>query len=229
MKSLLHSRHQRKYTFLFLLCLWFSFEAYTQVLGNIYINSVLSTVNRKTSEEKIESYYAINKYINKQPSEEKRPLFKYALSKDSTDLSKMILYTRYGENFHNRGLTDEALKIKLAGLELAERINNERFIIEYNVSVRNAYLYQNLPDKALFYFNTAQSLSENGGNDDFLWNIYYHKGLLQNVLGDIDGQTIYYLKNVERSKKLQKHPKKEVCPLHFNRFLCTIRQTPRTS
>ncbi|MAP55458.1 ATP-binding protein [Altibacter sp.] len=157
------------------------------------LDSTLQTLSDKPYEEKKEAYHFINSLILKDHSGAEA-LFEYALSKDSTDLGRMVLYTRFSQKLSQKGLTDQALQIKLLGLELAEKLQDQRATIEYHISVANAYLFQNLPDKALFHLNAAQPMAEKAENRDLLWNFYYHKGLLQNMLGDVEGQTAYYRK-----------------------------------
>ena len=171
------------------------------------IDSVLSVIKGNSYEEKKEAYSHLNTIIAKTQSEA-QSLFEYALSKDSTDLGKMILYKRYSQKLSQQGLTDDALKYKLLGLELAKKLKDERAITEYNLSVGNTYLYQNKVDKALYHFNVAEALAEKPDYHDFLWNVYYHKGLLQGVLGDLEGHTEFYRKMWDAIEEYENTPQK---------------------
>ncbi|MCW8981781.1 MAG: ATP-binding protein [Altibacter sp.] len=183
------------YCFLFLIAVFLGMPqlALTQEDIKQRIDSTLQTLADKPYEEKKEAYHFINSIILKDHAGAEA-LFEYALSRDSTDLGRMVLYTRFSQKLSQKGLTDQALQIKLLGLELAEKLQDERATIEYHISVANAYLFQNLPDKALFHLNAAQPMAEKPENRDLLWNFYYHKGLLQDMLGDVEGQSAYYRK-----------------------------------
>lgn len=158
------------------------------------IDSTLSTIeSRNSAEEKEAAYSFLNKIIlNDRPHSEE--LFKYALSKDSSDLCKLILFHRYSQKLSQIGRTDAALEIKLQGLEIASKRRDSVQMIRYHITVANAYLYQNIPDQALFHLNTAEAITDQIEDKGYLWNIYYHKGLLQNTLGNIEENTRYYEK-----------------------------------
>lgn len=171
------------------------------------IDSVLLVVGSKSYQEKKDAYSYINTIILKSQAEA-QSLFEYALSKDTTNLGKMCIYRKYSQKLSQQGLTDDALKYKLLGLEIAQKLNDERAITEYHLSVGNTYLYQNKVDKALYHFNTAEILAEKPENDDFLWNVYYHKGLLQGVMSDLEGHTEYYRKMYKAIEDYENSPTK---------------------
>lgn len=169
------------------------------------IDSVLLTIDGKNYNEKKESYSYINKIILKK-QKEALSLFEYVFSKDSSDLGKLVLYKRYSQKLSQQGLTDEALKYKLSGLEISKKLGDERAITEYHISTANAYLYQNKVDKALYHLNIAEVLAEKPENKDFLWNVYYHKGLVENLLGNLEQHTEYYRKMYDTFEGYENSP-----------------------
>lgn len=171
------------------------------------IDSVLLVLEGKSYQEKKDAYKFINKVILKDPSNS-LSLFEYSLSKDSTDLAKMIIYLKYSMTFSQKGNTDEAIRLRKFGLKIAEELKDESIFMEYNVALASTYLYQNKPDKALFYLNEAEPIAEKPENRDYLWNVYYHKGLLQGVLGDLEGHTEFYRKMWGAIKEYENTPKK---------------------
>ncbi|MEZ4858942.1 MAG: sensor histidine kinase [Flavobacteriaceae bacterium] len=172
----------------------FSQEAITE-----RIDSVLKTLEGKPYQEKKDAYSFINTIIFKDQAHS-QSLFEYALSKDSSDVGRMVLYTKYSQRLSQLGNTDDALKIKLLGLELAEKLKDEIAIMEYQVMVANTYLFQNKVDKALYHLNIAELIAEKPENRDYIWNVYYHKALLQGLLNDEEGAKNYYRKMFEAVK-----------------------------
>jgi len=171
------------------------------------IDSVLATLEGKNYEAQKDAYYFLNKIITKDP-ENSEENFQYALSKDSTDLGRMVMYSRYGQRLSQVGNTDDALQIKLLGLALAEKLKDEKIIMEYHASVASTYLYQNKADKALYHLNEAELIAEKPEYWDYLWNVYYHKGVMQGMLGDVEGSTNYYRKMWEVTKNAPNTPTK---------------------
>ena len=174
--------------------------AFSQEAAKKRIDSVLKTLNGKAYEEKKDAYDFINELILKE-NKEAQSLFEYAISKDSTDLGRMVLYTKYSQKLSQLGLTDDALQIKLLGLELAEKLHDETAVMEYHSSIGITYLYQSKPDKATYHFNEAQKIAEKEEHRDYLWNIYYGKGLLQLMLGNVEEGTNNYRKMWEVVKE----------------------------
>ncbi|MEZ4875485.1 MAG: sensor histidine kinase [Flavobacteriaceae bacterium] len=171
------------------------------------IDSVLGTLKEKPYEEKKDAYSFINTLILKDPTNA-QSLFEYALSKDSTDLGRMVFYTKYSQRLSQLGDTDNALQIKLLGLELANKLQDETAIMEYHVMVANTYLFQNKLDKALYHLNIAEPIAEKPEQRDFLWNIYYHKALLQGMLDDEEGAKNYYRKMFDAIKDYENNTHK---------------------
>ena len=171
------------------------------------IDSVLVTIQEKTYEEKKDAYVFLNEIILKDQKKSQEN-FEYALSKDSTDLGRMVMYSRYGQRLSQLGNTEEALQIKLLGLALAQKLKDERMIMDYHGSVGNAYQYLNQIDKALYHLNEGQKIAEMPKNKDYLWFFFYQKGLIQNQLGNTDGITNYYRKMWESVKPFENTSRK---------------------
>ncbi len=180
-------------------------SAFCQEILKQRIDSTLNTLEKKNIDERLKAYEYLNNIIRKD-RDNSEALFEYTLSKDSTELAQMVLLDRYSQRISWRGNTRDALEFKLKGLELAEKLNRENYIIVYQMSVANAYVYLNQLDKALFHLNAAQLLAEKPENNSLLWNVYYNKGLLQSSLGNIDGITENYLKMWESSKDYENNP-----------------------
>lgn len=163
------------------------------------IDSVLASIKNKPYEQKKQAYEQLVEIIRKD-KENAQPHYEYVFQKDTTDLGRMILYHPYSRRLSQKGNTEEALKYKLKGLEIAEKLKDERHIINYHILAGVTYLYQNVVDKALYHYNIAEVLAEKPENEDLLWNIYYQKGLMENVLGNVEGQTNNYRKMWELFK-----------------------------
>ncbi|MCW5520939.1 sensor histidine kinase [Aureitalea sp. L0-47] len=182
--------------------------AFSQENEKQRIDSIISSLKGKDSEARESSYFAINKLIMKSGGENSESLFRYALSKDSSDQAKMVFYESMSIVFSRRGNTNEALKIKKRGLELAEKLNEEHFILVYNNDIGNLYIYQNLPDKALFHINKAQVLAEKEEFEHYNAGIYYNRGLLENLLENVEGQHYNYLKMWQYASEFKNNPTK---------------------
>ena len=195
------------YIFLIAVSLGLPQSAFSQNDTQRRIDSVLLSLEGKTYNEQKEAYNFLKSYILK-AGVDVRENFEYALSKDSTDLGRMVLYEGYSKRISQKGDAEGALQVKLKGLELAEKLEDEYGLAIYHCTVGNSYLYLNQADKALYHLNKAQILAEKPENKSFLWNVFYHKGLLQNMLGDIEGQNEQYLKMWEATKDYENSPTK---------------------
>lgn len=171
------------------------------------IDSVLETINNKRYEEKKEAYSFINEIIFKDQTNS-QDLFDYILSKDSTDLGRMVIYSKYSQRLSQQGITDEALKIRFKGLALAEKLKDETAIMEYHTSIGNTYLYQNKLDKSLYHLNLAEEIAEKPDQKDYLWNVYYNKALLQALLKDDEATKKYYRKMYDAVKDYENSSRK---------------------
>lgn len=189
---------------LLLLCFFFHFGSSSSVHAQDAlkksVDSLLQLVPSEDYEAIADSYWVINKYVTRNAGSRVIELLEYTIDQDSSDVGRMIIYRRLGNYYSRKGDTDKALEIKHAGLELAEKLKDERQILNYYLTLGNAYLYQNKLDEALNYLNRAETLALKEEHQDLLWNAYYHKALLQNVLGDEEGNLVYNEKMWETVK-----------------------------
>jgi two-component system NarL family sensor kinase len=166
------------------------------------LDSVISTLKQKPYEEKKDAFSFVNKLISRYGSEKFEEYYKYVLSKDSSDVAKLVLYFPFAQRMSRMGNTNASLNLKLAGLEVAEKLNDERNIIIYNIAIANVYLYQNQPDKALVYLNKAEPVASKPEHIDLLWNYHYNMALLENQLGNTEMETTHYVQMWELAKGL---------------------------
>ncbi|MDC7996039.1 ATP-binding protein [Altibacter sp. HG106] len=171
----------------------FSVCGITQEVAQQKVDSVLRSISTQTSEEKIKGYEFIGSLILKH-RDYVDELFTYTLAKTDSDLAQMILYQNYSQFLSQKGLTDESLRLKLRGLEIAQSRNDEYHTLRYYISIAHTHLYQTNLDQALSYLNKAERIALKEEFKDLLWNVYYGKGQLQGLLGDIEGNSDYYLK-----------------------------------
>ena len=155
------------------------------------VDSLLLLVPSSGYEEQKEAFWVVNNFIARNAQGKEIELLEYALTKDNSDVAQMVVHMRLGNYYSRQGDTEKALEIKLMGLALAEKLNDEREIVYYFISVGNSYLYLNKTDEALDYLNRAETLAVKDEYKDLLWNVYYHKALLQNSLGDTEGNVFY--------------------------------------
>jgi len=192
----------KNYSFLISAFVLLSFSTFSQEVEKSKIDSALATLSKKPIDEKKETFNFINSlaYRSKDHS---ISLFEYTLSKDSTTFSKMMVYRKWAQKLSQKGDMDQALSYYLNGLKAAEEIEDERSIMDYYGALGNAYQYLNQADKALEYLNKGQKLAEKPENRDYLWYFFYQKGILQNDLGNIQGQQDYFMKMWETVKDLE--------------------------
>ena len=164
------------------------------------------------------SYFDINNIIIRSGGNQGEALFKYAISRDSSDHARMVYFESMAKVYSRRGDTDEALNIKKQGLELAEKLKDTEFIITYNSDIANLYIYQNLPDKALYHLNIAQSMAEDKRYATYNANIFYNRGLLENLFNNIEGQHYSYMKMWESAKELENTSRKTFLSIYPGRF-----------
>ena len=157
------------------------------------IDSTLASLRKLPSEEKRKGYRSINYLIVRKGNEHAQALFDYAIEKDNSDLAKLIFYKGYSKVLSRAGNTKEALQLKLKGLALAEKRNDTFEIIEYNTSIANNYLFQNMPDKATYYLNIVEPLALKENNSDHLADIYYNRAMLGSMMGNENEAKEYYL------------------------------------
>ncbi|MAT89820.1 MAG: hypothetical protein CMC35_03925 [Flavobacteriaceae bacterium] len=195
---LMHLRHQGVY-FIGLLFLCISFSTSAQEMAQQKVDSVLKSIATKSSEEKKQGYDFIGTYILKN-TDYVDELFSYVLTKDNSELAQLMLYQKYSQFLSQKGLTDEALRLKLRGLELAKSLEDEHMILRYHLSVGTTYLYQTSLENALHHFNEAEAIASQPEFHQSRWNVYYGKGQIQGLMGDSKGNDAYYLKMWEVSK-----------------------------
>jgi signal transduction histidine kinase len=183
-------------------------SAFSQEEVKQKIDSTLNALNGLDFEARESSYFSINKLIMKSGGTNGESLFKYALSKDSSDHAKMVFFESMSTVYSRKGNTNEALNIKMQGLEVAEKLNDKDFILVYNNDIANLYIYQNLPDKALYHLNKAQVLAEDETLQHYNASIYYNRGLLENLLENIEGQHYNYLKMWQYASEFDNTPTK---------------------
>ena len=167
------------------------------------IDSIISSLKDKDYKDKESSYFDLNKLILRQGGNNAEALFKYAISKDSSDHAKMVYFESMSTVYSRKGDTNEALNIKKRGLEVAEKLNDKKFILVYNNDIANLYIYQNLPDKALYHINKAQALAENEELQHYNAAIFYNRGLLESLLENEKGQYYHYLKMWQYAKDFE--------------------------
>ncbi|MCB0457856.1 MAG: sensor histidine kinase [Flavobacteriaceae bacterium] len=194
---------------IFFIAVWVSIPQFlfSQEATQKRIDSVLETINSKPYEEKKDAYSFINDIILKDQANS-QSLFNYALSKDSTSIGKMVIYSKYSQRLSQQGKTDDALKIRLEGLALAEKLKDETAIMEYHSNIGNTYLYQNKLDKSLYHLNLAEQIAEKPDQRDYLWNVYYSKALLQGLLKDDEAAKMYYRKMYDAIKDYENNTHK---------------------
>lgn len=183
-------------------------SAFSQSDTEQKIDSIISSLDGKTYKDRQASYFDISNIIFRNGGNKGESLYKYALARDSSDHAKMVYFESMAKIFSRRGDTDEAINIKKQGLELAEKLNDTEFIITYNSDIANLYIYQNLPDKALYHLNIAQAMAEDERYSHYNANIFYNRGLLENLFENIEGQHYSYMKMWESVKDLDNSPRK---------------------
>ncbi|QNJ98075.1 tetratricopeptide repeat-containing sensor histidine kinase [Constantimarinum furrinae] len=196
---------KHNYLFYLLIAVWIlqPQSAFSQNTLKTRIDSVMQTLGQKPYEEKKDAFGFINKIIGRHGSERFEEYYNYVLSKDSSDLAKLVLYFPFAQRMSRKGDTNASLNLKLAGLEIAEKLNDERQMIIYNSSIANAYLFQNQLDKALFYLNKAEPIATKPEHVDLLWNYHYNMALLEAELGNTEKETFYYEQMWELAKDLE--------------------------
>lgn len=172
------------------------------------IDSILSTLAGKDYEERRNSYLDINSFIMRNGGKDAEQLFEYAITKDSTDLGRMVMYEDLGKVLSRQGNTDQALKIKQIGLELGKKLEDQRYIIQYNLDLANLYTYQNTPDKALYHLNIAEPLTDEPGYEAFKVFLNYNKGMLASIQGDMEAEHDAYIAMWEAIKDQPNSPRK---------------------
>ena len=172
------------------------------------IDSIISSLEGVEYVEREVSYFDVNKLIMKSGGKEAESLFKYALSRDSSDQAKMVFFESMSKVYSRKGDTNEAINIKKQGLEISEKLNEPEFILVYNNDIANLYIYQNLPDKALVHLNKAQAMAEDESLRHYNTGIYYNRGLLESLLENVEGQYYNYLRMWQYASELENTPTK---------------------
>jgi signal transduction histidine kinase len=183
-------------------------SAFSQSEAERKIDSILLSVKDKNGEDKKASYFDISNLIMLTAADNGEALFRYAISKDSSNQAKLVYFESMAKIYSRKGQTDEALEIKKQGLEIAEKLKDIEYMIVYHIDIANLYIYQNLPDKALFHLNTVQEMAEDEEFKRYNTSIYYNRGLLENLLGNIEGQHYNYIKMWEYAKDFDNTPRK---------------------
>lgn len=185
--------------------IFYSSLSFSQKTTKQTVDSVLNTLKSKKFKEQKDAYFYLNNIISKNRKEAEY-LFEYVLSKDSSELSKAIINLQYSKSLSQKGLTDESIALKLEGLDIVEQLGDKALIMEYHLSLGSSYQFQNKIDKALYHLNLGQVIAEEPAHNDFLWNFYYQKGLIQGVLGDSEGHTTYFKKMWDLCKNYGNNP-----------------------
>ena len=142
-------------------------------------------------------------------------LFEYAISRIAW-FGKNGTYTSTVKNFLNLGLRMMRCKIKLLDWNWQRNFMTKRRLWNTILPLGYPYLYQSKPDKATYHFNEAQKIAEKEEHRDYLWNIYYGKGLLQLMLGNVEEGTNNYRKMWEVMKSIQFKAHQAICIVHFS-------------
>jgi signal transduction histidine kinase len=183
-------------------------SAFTQNNVEQKIDSIISSLDGRDYEDRQDSYFDVCSLIRRSGNGKEEDLFKYAISKDSSDHAKMVYFESMSTFYSRRGDTDGALLIKEKGLEISKRLDDMGFQIAYHIDIANLYISQNLPDKALNHLNLAQTMAEAEEYQHYNTTIFYNRGLLENLFGNIEGQHYNYLKMWEYGKDFENTPRK---------------------
>jgi signal transduction histidine kinase len=183
-------------------------SAFSQDNEKQQIDSIITSLKGKDYQGRESSYFDINKLIMRSGGNNSESLFKYAISADSSDQAKMVYFESMAIVYSRKGDTDEALRIQKQGLELATKLDDKDFILAYNNYIATLYIYQNLPDKALYHINKALALAENKELEHFYPSIHYNRGLLESLLENEEGQYYNYLKMWQYASNLENNPTK---------------------
>lgn len=174
----------------------------------VKIDSAVTAISQTSALDKKQGYRDLNLFIVRQGGSKSGELYEYLLKKDTTELGQMMILFGYSKIISRVGDTEGSLKIKLKGLQLAEKLEDAAEIVEYNISIANSYLFQNKPDKALYYLNIAEPIIDKHELKRSRTNLYYNRAMLQKMLGNDKGAKDYYLKVYENVKNDENSPRK---------------------
>lgn len=113
------------------------------------------------------------------------------LNKTETDTIKMRLYLEIGNEFSRTKLARQYFE---KGLEIAKKIDNKKYIINFYNEVGSYYFYATDYDKASDFFYKSLKLSEAINNDTAKARVY-------NFLVMLNGEMKYYDKAMKYAKK----------------------------
>lgn len=180
----------KKHTFFILLMLLSVTIVYSQEVYKTQVDSLFQVAKNDTV---FNAYEDLSDLISRASGEDGEKIFKYAISRDSTELSRMFLYQGYGRNLGKIGQMDAAIAYRRKGLKLAEKNGIEGMVVYYHNSLAGAYHFKSKLDSATYHLNIAEAIAENNEkNRGWLWNIYYNRGLVQGSLGNLDAAAYYY-------------------------------------
>ena len=166
----------------------------SQNISTKYIDSLYISVKNKSDSEVIKTLKDLKKIIAAQDINDAIRLYEYCLSKESSDFFKMNMLKVYSSYLVPKNLEDKALPLLLKGLTLSKKLNDDSSVIHFSINISSIYLFDNLPDKALFYLNEAQVLAENRNIEKSLAGIFYLKAMVYESVEDIEQATLFYKK-----------------------------------
>ncbi len=169
------------------------------------IDSIFS-LSLKSNDEKIKAYESIAKQFRRMPAKKAVEKLENLLSKDDSDVAKMIFYKGLSSAYAKLGESNKSLKLKLEGLNTSQKLNDEVNIIYYNLAISNDYKDLNKLDKAMYHINEAERISEKKANEEWLCSVYHSKGGVFEMLNETDKSATAYEKAWKHCKNFEDAP-----------------------
>ncbi|MDX1462703.1 MAG: hypothetical protein R3359_06570, partial [Marinirhabdus sp.] len=179
-----------------LLCMSFcaTLNVFAQQTTKKQIDSVVATYATGTLQQKQEAYQALGQRIlrNEDPTQASE-LFKYFLSKDTSNTAKVIIYEDYASNLSRLGNLSESIQLKKEGLQLATQLQDSLRIVFYNIALAFSYDQNNQPDLALTHLNAIEAIIEEDVVRHLHPSFFHAKAVIYGSLQDVEKQEQYLL------------------------------------
>lgn len=192
-----------------------------QAFGQTQVDSVLQGIKAMEYDERRQSLLDLSQAIGRS-SEDPIALFAYAESRDSSDLARMAYYETLSKLISRGGDTEQAIALQLRGLEYAKGLSDEEATLSYHISLGTSYHFQTQLDDALYHINEAEVIAQKEAYKDFLWNIFYVRGLIQTTLKDYDQAQTEYVKMYESMDDYPNNSKKRFALYILVDFLAQV-------
>ena len=173
-----------------------------------YADSLLTSISELDKKSQRGALDTFRKRLAMVSREAADPIFLHMIEKAPSNYTRMLVLGDFGEYLVSRDAPELALTYLTEGLELSEWNGETEDRVWFNVSLANAYIFQNRADEALGHLNIAETMVEGLDLITAEASLNYSKGMVYESIEDFEQATERYLKAWNKLNTVENHPER---------------------